>query len=100
MEKFSEAELTRLLERAPAVDVPAEFAAKVRARLPAARPARRAASVGQTVAIVCAVVIALALFMVAPHAQGNVLSFGFWMEMLLLVELGGIAYWLSKRQLQ
>ena len=106
-DRFADAELTRRLAHAPGIQVPADFAARVRASLPAqpvtAQPRQHTLStprhdIAQVVALVCAAVIAATLFALAPHAQASLSSVAFWMELLLLMELGGIAYWLTVKR--
>lgn len=97
-QEFSDTSLTRLLERAPQVPVPADFAARVCSALPKSLPSPRPASAAQPVAMVFAVLIAAALFAMAPHARASVESVAFWIELVLLMELGGIAYWLTVKR--
>jgi hypothetical protein len=100
-EDTMEARITAALERPPLVTVPADFAARVRASLPA-KPVRTRLRLGRIVALGGTIVLTMALFVVAPHAAPSgvlgVASFGFDMELLLLAELGGVAWWLCVRQ--
>ena len=93
-----EARITRALQRQPQTAVPAEFAARVRAALPAQKAARPAMQAGRISAIAGATVLMVALFALAPHAAPNFTSFAFDLELLMLVELGGIAYWFAARR--
>jgi hypothetical protein len=98
-EKEFEAAITRALEQQPSVTVPVDFAARVRASLPAqprARARRFAGrSVGQIAAIVAGAGLVAALCLLAPHARPSFDSVAFDMEMVLLVELAGVAAWLG-----
>ena len=87
--------LTRALERKPAVDVPAGFAARVAGQVPVRRavavPTARygllAARIGMAVLVVALVVLAM------RHADGTV--FGITVEWILCAELVGLAAWLG-----
>ena len=82
------------LERLPAPAVPAGFAARTAAaalRQPA--PSRSPwQGFGMRMALASGVVLTLGLFALAPHAEPSFLSLRFDVEMLLLGELGGVAY--------
>ena len=93
-----EAAITRALERQPEVVVPAEFAARVRAALPARAKVRARRSVGRTAAMAAGVGLMLALCLLAPHARPSFGSLAFDLEMVLLVELAGVAAWLGTRR--
>ena len=93
-----EAAITRALDRKPEVAVPADFAAKVRAALPAQPKVRVQRSVGQGVAAVAAVGLVLALCWLAPHVRPSFESVAFDLEMVLVVELMGVAAWLGMRR--
>ncbi|MGA7158963.1 MAG: hypothetical protein WBY53_19110 [Acidobacteriaceae bacterium] len=93
-----EAAITRALERQPEVAVPADFAARVRAALPAQPKVQARRSVSQTTATVAVVAMVLALCMLAPHVRPSVSSLGFDLEMLMVVELAGVAAWLGMRR--
>ena len=93
-----EGAITRALDRRPEVAVPADFAAKVRAALPARPKVRQRRSVGLTAAGVAAVGLVLALCWLAPHARPNFESMAFDLEMVLVVELVGVAAWLGMRR--
>jgi hypothetical protein len=97
--KEFEAAMTRALEQPPSVTVPADFAARVRASLPPQPPARAkrfaGQSIGQLAAIVAAAGLVVALCLLAPHVRPSFDSVAFDMEMVLLVELCGVAAWLG-----
>jgi hypothetical protein len=97
-ERMDEAAITRALERQPEVRIPLDFAAKVRAALPAQPKVRVRRSVGRGVAAVAAVGLVLALCWLAPHARPSFASVAFDMEMVLVVELAGVAAWLGTRR--
>jgi hypothetical protein len=87
--------LTRALERKPAVDMPAGFAARAAGQVPVRRavavPTARygllAARIGMAVLVVALVVLAM------RHAAGTV--FGITVEWILCAELVGLAAWLG-----
>jgi hypothetical protein len=99
-EKALEAEIVRVLEQKPVVAAPVDFAARVRAALPpepkvkAGRFAGR--SLGRMVGGVAAVALVVALCVLAPHARPSFESLAFDLEMVLLLELAGVAIWLGK----
>ena len=97
-ERMDEAAITRALERQPEVRVPVDFAAKVRAALPAQSKVRVRRSVGQIAAVTGAVGLVLALCWLAPHARPSFESVAFDLEMVLVVELAGVAAWLGTRR--
>ena len=90
-----EAMVTRALEQRPKVVAPENFAARVRAALPALRPRRRRASAGRAFGVGSAIGLTVALFAIAPHVQPEVRSLGFVMEMLVVAELGAVAWFLK-----
>ena len=90
-----DARLTRALERKPAVDVPAEFAARVAAQV----PVRRAVAVvparyGFLAARVGMAVLSVALVVMAMRTTGHSVL-GVALEWLLCAELAGLAGWLG-----
>ena len=93
-----EARMTRALEAQPLVIVPADFAVRVRQALPVQSQRRPVVSMGRVAAIVGAVVLAVALFALAPHARPGFTSLAFDMELVVLLELGAIAYWFVGRR--
>ncbi len=101
-EKMLEAEIVRVLEQKPVVRVPVDFAARVRAALPpepkvrAGRFAGR--SLGRLVGGAAAVALVVALCLLAPHARPSFESVAFDLEMVMLVELCGVAVWLGRRR--
>jgi hypothetical protein len=93
-----EAAITRALDRKPEVVVPMDFAVKVRASLPAQPKVRAQRSVGRLAAGVATVGLVLALCWLAPHARPSFGSMAFDLEMVLVVELMGVAAWLGMRR--
>jgi hypothetical protein len=93
-----EAAISRALEARREVAVPLDFAARVRASLPAPVPVRPRVGVGRTAAVVGAAVLLVVLFLLAPHAQASFGNVVFDVELLLLAQVGGIAYWLGVRR--
>ena len=91
---LTEAALTEALERAPAITIPSDFATRIAARLPEeGRKARSAwTGCGPRIALGCGVLLTLALFAFAPHTTPSFYDLRFDMELLLLVELGSVAY--------
>jgi hypothetical protein len=93
-----ESMLNVALERAPQPKIPAGFAARVTATaiaLPQRSPRRRA-DYGRGTALAVMVVLTATLFVLAPHTSPNVANLGFQVEMLVLLQLGGIGYWMMK----
>jgi len=90
--------ITRALDRKPEVRIPVDFAAKVRAALPAKPKVRTERSVGRIAAGVAAAGLVLALCVLAPHARPGVQNMAFALEMVLVVELVGVAAWLGMRR--
>ena len=90
--------ITRALDRKPEVVVPADFAAKVRASLPAQTKVRAQRSVGRIAAGVATVGLVVALCWLAPHTRPSFGSVAFDLEMVLVVELMGVAAWLGMRR--
>jgi len=93
-----EAAITRALDRKPEVVVPADFAARVRASLPAQPKVKARRSVGREVGMVATVGLVLALGWLDPHARPSFGSVAFDLEMVLVVELMGVAAWLGTRR--
>ena len=93
-----EATITRALDRKPEVRIPEDFAARVRAALPAQSKVRVRRSVGRMAAAVAAAGLVLALCWLAPHARPSFESVAFDLEMVLVVELAGVAAWLGTRR--
>jgi hypothetical protein len=93
-----EAAITRALDRKPEVAVPVDFAARVRSALPAQAKVKTRRSVGREAAMVAAVGLVLALCVLAPHARPSFESVAFDLEMVLVVELIGVAAWLGTRR--
>jgi hypothetical protein len=93
-----DAVMTRALERGPEVSVPMDFAARVAASLPPARKPRRTMQVSRTAAIASAGVLAVAMFVLAPHAAPTFASLAFDFELIAILQLAGIGYWLTVRR--
>jgi len=93
-----EQQIAGALERRPRVAVPAGFAARVaQAMTPGPSPYRAPRAV-KTVAAVAAVLLAAALFVLAPHAGPSFSNLGFDVELLVLAELGAVAWVLGRMQ--
>ncbi len=93
-----EQSIALVLEQAPPVAIPAGFAAKVAAHAaaqPQRKPARQA-RYGRTVVVIAASLLLVALFALAPFAASSPTSAGFMAEMVVLAQLGGLAYWLGR----
>jgi hypothetical protein len=90
-----EASLIGALERRSAPAAPMDFAARVVAALPPPLPARKPMQVGRTVGLVAATVLGVALFALAPHATPTFGNMAFDFELVVIAQLGGIAYWLT-----
>jgi hypothetical protein len=93
-----EAAMARALDRKPEVAVPVDFAARVRASLPAQPKVKARRSVGREVGIVAVAGLVLALCVLAPHTRPSLESVAFDLEMVLVVELMGVAAWLGTRR--
>jgi hypothetical protein len=100
-EQQMDASIVEVLEQKPAVMVPAGFAARVAmaaASSPVQAPGLRfrlaqRVSVGQIAAIAALVLLVVAMFALAPRVAGNLGMFG--IEMLLLIQMAGIAWGLT-----
>ena len=90
--------IDRAIEHKPAVEIPADFAAKVAARAVVQPLGRRRfkPQFGPMIALLSAPVAALALFALAPHAAPNLKSLSFDAEMILLTELALIGWWITR----
>ncbi len=93
-----EAAIVRALEEHPRVEVPVDFAARVRASLPARPRVRARRSVGGMAAAAAAGGLVVALYWLAPHARASFASVAFDVEMVMVVELAGVAAWLGMRR--
>ena len=94
-----EAAITRALEHSPeASAIPTGFAARVAASLPKQRAPRRVIHAGRTAAVVAMVVLAIVLFALAPHVTPSFTSVMFYIELIILAQLGAIAYWLAAKR--
>ena len=90
-----DAKLTRALERRPEPSVPMDFAARVAVALPPPAPARKPVRVGRTAGLAAVAVLGAALFALAPHATPAFNNWAFDFELVVIAQLGGIAYWLT-----
>lgn len=90
--------ITTALEQQPRVNIPTDFAARVRASLPPAPAPRKHLQAGRSIAVAAAAILTIAVFVVAPHAAPNFTSLAFDLELLMLAELGAIAYWFVGRR--
>jgi hypothetical protein len=93
-----EAMVTRGLEHGAEVAVPVDFAARVRAALPAVAPRRSKARVGRVALVVAAFVLAVAMFALAPHAAPTFGNLAFDLELVVIVQLAGVGYWLTAKK--
>ena len=93
-----EVAITRALEEPPSVAVPVDFAARVRASLPTRPRVRARRSVGGMAAAAAAGGLVVALYWLAPHARASFASLAFDVEMVMVVELAGVAAWLGMRR--
>jgi hypothetical protein len=100
-EQQMDASIVEVLEQKPVVTVPAGFAARVAmaaASTPVQAPGLRVrlgrrVSMGGAASVVALVLLMATMFVLAPRAAGNVAMFG--IEMLLLVQVAGIAWGLA-----
>jgi hypothetical protein len=93
-----ESRLSAAIEHKPDVQIPMDFASKVAARA-VAQPLRRhryAARFGRGIALCSVPLAAMALFALAPHASPNLKSLSFDAEVVLLVELALIGWWVAR----
>jgi hypothetical protein len=93
-----EAAIARALERRPQAMPPEGFAARVVLSLPVGPARPRKWSAGKAVAGIAAVVLAVALFVLAPHAGPSFSSVAFDVELVVLAELGAVAWVLARMQ--
>jgi hypothetical protein len=93
-----EAAITHALEQSPMVAVPFDFAARVRASLPAQSASRVPRSLGRLYAAIAVIALLVTLCAIAPHATPSFTNIAFDLELTLLVELAGIAAWLTIRR--
>lgn len=90
-----DAQLTRALERKPAVEVPAGFAARMAGRVPVRRTiAVPTARFGLLAARVGMAMLLLALVVLSMRSADRTV-FGIAMEWILCAEVVGLAAWLS-----
>ena len=95
---LSHAAILRVLEEPPVLPVAEDFASRVAALAVAQPLAHRSLGTGfgLRTALICGVLLTLALFVVAAHARPSFWDLGFDMELLLLAELGFVA-WVATR---
>jgi hypothetical protein len=93
-----EAAITRTLEKRREPVVPAEFAARVMGALPPLRTRQRRMPVGRATAMAAMVAMALTMFALASQARPEFSNFAFDLELLLLVQMGGLGWWVVGRQ--
>jgi len=92
-----ETAVTQALELRREPEIPTDFATRVMRSLPAQPTARPRVRVSRTVGIVAAAILTISVFALAPHATPNFTSLTFDLELALLAELAGIAYWLGSK---
>jgi len=93
-----EAAIARALEQRPQAMPPEGFAVRVALSLPVGSPRPRRWSAGKALAGVAAVVLAVALFILAPHAGPSFSNVAFDVELVVLAELGAVAWVLARMQ--
>jgi hypothetical protein len=98
MERDLDTVIVQALERRKEIAVPEDFAARVRASLPAKPVVKRRIGVGKSVAIVMAVLAAVVVFALAPHTTMSFTSFAFDLELVMMLQLFGIVYWLAAKE--
>ncbi len=97
-ERAVDARIIKILETAPAVEVPPGFTARVAARLPAQRPASLTPTrYGQNAMVMSLVVLLLALLAWAPRSAGHS---AIWLalEWILCAQFVSLACWLGARR--
>jgi hypothetical protein len=93
-----EAAITRTLEKRREPVVPVEFAARVARSLPPRRKQRRRIPVGRAAAMAGMLAMALTMFALASQVTPEFSNFAFDLELLLLVQMGGLGWWFGMRQ--
>jgi hypothetical protein len=86
------------LEHAAEPRIPIDFAAKVAAALPPVPARRRSPFLARKIAFAAAALLLLALFALAPHSSATLTNTAFDLELLLLVQLIAVAWWLAVRR--
>ena len=94
-DEWMETAITRALEAKGAVDVPENFAARVRAGLPARTTRRSRWTLSQAAGVVSAAALVIGLCLLAQRARPSFANGPFDLELLLIVELAGVAAWLG-----
>jgi hypothetical protein len=97
VEAALERRIDAALERKPAPHITADFAARVAAQA-VALPRRRshALPVGRTIAWISAAALGCALFALAPHTAPSITNLRFDAELVVLLELAGLGWLLSR----
>ncbi len=92
------------LEQSPVLHIPADFAARVAAQAVTQPGLQRVpgsaypASFGPRLAVASGLLLTGALFALAPHATPSFANLRFDLELLLLTEVGGIGFLLTRVQ--
>ena len=96
---MNEAALQVALERKPEVSVPTDFAARVAAQAATLSPSRtsRVPHFARLTALVVSVIVALSLFALAPRTAASFGNLAFDIEVVVLLQLGLLAWWLTKQ---
>lgn len=90
-----ETAITRALEAKAAIAAPEGFAARVRASLPTRATRRSRWSLSQAAGVASAAVLLIGLCWLAQRARPSFANGPFDLELLLIVELAGVAAWLG-----
>ena len=93
-----DAAIDRVLEQKREVAVPAAFAGRVMRSLPPQRKRAARIPVARFVALFSVLVLLVTMFALAPQARPNLTNFAFDMELLMLLQLSGIAWWVLGRR--
>ena len=91
--------LQTALERKPDVAIPADFAQRVVSRagaLPQSR-ASKAIPYARFTALIVAAIVAVVLFALAPSMAADFRDRRFDLEMLVLLQLGVLAWWMGRQ---
>ncbi len=84
------------LERVPAVNIPADFAARVAGQVPERRAVAATGSrYGLMAARICVAVLLIAIVVVAMRASGRT-AFNIALEWILCGELVGLSIWMGR----
>lgn len=90
------------LERKPDVAMPAYFARRVATRVGAFPPSRRSRAIpyARLTAMIVCLVVAISLFALAPSTAADFRDRRFDLELLVLLQLGVLAWWLGRQPSQ